>query len=304
MWLEALEALPATPDKIPAFFFAHGSPMLASPDSASSSSDVLLAAVGPKSNLASFLSDFGPTLLKKYNPKGIIIFSAHWETVGERVVTDYGDQNPLLMDYFGFPPEYYQLKFKSKGDTLLSKRIVSAYEEAGYKARTSPKSENRGVDGRGFDGPGLDHGVFVPFRIMFGHEFMDVPIVQVSIDGSLSPEKNWEIGSALSKLREEGYLILSGGLTIHNLRDFSSLIESRASSYKAWNDDVLLALSISDPDERKDDLIKLIKHRSFRAAHPREDHFVPLYVAAGAGGSGSVSIISALWGSPTVAFGL
>jgi aromatic ring-opening dioxygenase catalytic subunit (LigB family) len=47
----------------------------------------------------------------------------------------------------------------------------------------------------------LDHGVFIPFRIMFGHEYLDIPIVQASIDGSLSPEKNWEIGSAVSKLR-------------------------------------------------------------------------------------------------------
>lgn len=50
-------------------------------------------------------------------------------------------------------------------------------------------------------GPGLDHGVFVPFRIMFGHDYQDLPIVQVSIDSSMSPEKNWEVGSAVSKLR-------------------------------------------------------------------------------------------------------
>lgn len=50
-------------------------------------------------------------------------------------------------------------------------------------------------------GPGLDHGVFIPFRIMFGHEFMDIPIVEVSMDASLDPEKNWEVGKAVSKLR-------------------------------------------------------------------------------------------------------
>lgn len=47
----------------------------------------------------------------------------------------------------------------------------------------------------------MDHGVFIPFRIMFGHEFLDVPIVQVSIDSNMSPEANWEVGSAVSKLR-------------------------------------------------------------------------------------------------------
>ena len=85
-WQEALEALPATPGKIPAFFFGHGSPMLAFPESTTTSrSDELLGAMGPKSNLASFLRDFGPALLKKYKPKGLVVFSAHWETEGERL---------------------------------------------------------------------------------------------------------------------------------------------------------------------------------------------------------------------------
>ena len=40
---------------------------------------------GPHGPLATFLKDFGPALLKKYNPKAIVVFSAHWETYGERI---------------------------------------------------------------------------------------------------------------------------------------------------------------------------------------------------------------------------
>lgn len=72
-WRAALEELPATPNNIPAFFFAHGSPALIrdmSPE---------LADMGPNGRLANFLRDFGPVLLKKYQPKGIVVFSAHWE---------------------------------------------------------------------------------------------------------------------------------------------------------------------------------------------------------------------------------
>ena len=54
------------------------------------------------------------------------------------------------------------------------------------------------MDGRGFQGPGLDHGVFIPFRLMFGEDFRSVPIVQASIDESMSPERNWSLGKALS----------------------------------------------------------------------------------------------------------
>jgi aromatic ring-opening dioxygenase catalytic subunit (LigB family) len=83
----------------------------------------------------------------------------------------------------------------------LFPRINKVMFQAGQPARTTLKSENRGSDGRGFSGPGLDHGVFIPFRIMFGEEFLDIPIVQVSIDESLNPDTNWALGKALSKLR-------------------------------------------------------------------------------------------------------
>ena len=108
------------------------------------------------------------------------------------------------MDYYGFAPELYQLKFTSRGSSQLSQRVVQAFQESGVRARTTPASESRGRDGRGYNGPGLDHGVFVPFRIMFGEEFDgegSVPIVEASIHSSLSPEDNWQLGKAVAKLR-------------------------------------------------------------------------------------------------------
>ena len=112
------------------------------------------------------------------------------------------------MDYFGYhklAKELYELKFVSDGSSDLSQQVVTAFKDAGFTARTTPKTEPRGKDERGFDGPGLDHGVFVPFRLMFGHEFHQVPIVQASIDSTLSPEGNWAVGKAVQKLRYESY---------------------------------------------------------------------------------------------------
>lgn len=51
-------------------------------------------------------------------------------------------------------------------------------------------------------------------------------------------------------------------------------------------------------------MINLMQHRGFRAAHPRAEHFVPLYVAAGAGGEGDVRVVSAIFSAPTFAFGV
>lgn len=82
-WRAALNELPATPDKIPAFFFAHGSPMLQWPEGEHTRG--FPESMGPKGLLAQFLQDFGPHLLEKYKPKGILVFSAHWETSKERL---------------------------------------------------------------------------------------------------------------------------------------------------------------------------------------------------------------------------
>ncbi|GBE82374.1 4,5-DOPA dioxygenase extradiol-like protein [Sparassis crispa] len=304
-WRKALDELPSTPDNIPSFFFGHGSPFLVFPESDVQGDSPVSRQMGPKGPLATFLRDFGPALLAKYKPKGIAVFSAHWETVGERVVTDYGDLNPVLMDYYGFQPALYQLQFRSRGDSALSKRIVELYKEAGHLARTTTKLEARGEDGRGFSGPGLDHGVFVPFKLMFGEVFMDVPVVQISIDGSLSPEKNWAIGTVVEQLRHEGILVLSGGLLVHNLRNMGSFAEESASTaVKQFDHAILDAVTIVDPGLRHKEMINLTQHPGFRAAHPRAEHFIPLYVAAGAGGEGKVKVVSAIYGSSTFAFGL
>ncbi|KAH9060062.1 Extradiol ring-cleavage dioxygenase class III enzyme subunit B [Lactarius vividus] len=304
-WQDRLATLPGSPDSIPSFFFGHGSPILAIPSNWRS----MIKQGGLESPLANFLRDFGPALLAKYQPKGILVFSAHWETEGEQLVTDYGDENPLFMDYYNFDPEVYKLKFSSRGDATLSRRVVQLFQDAGIPARLSTKGEVRGLDGRGFEGFGLDHGVFVPFRLMFGEDFRGVPIVQASIDGSLSPEGNWALGKAITSLREEGILILSGGLTIHNLGDRASFVSETASlPYRLFNDAVASAISVSDsrlkPDARKTALVTLTQHEYFRSAHPREEHFVPIYVAAGAGEEGGVHVLSGLYGCQAVAFGV
>jgi aromatic ring-opening dioxygenase catalytic subunit (LigB family) len=146
-WQDRLATLPGSPDSIPSFFFGHGSPILAFPSSVADREPhwrSVMKQVGTESPFANFLRDFGPALLSKYQPKGILVFSAHWESEGEQLgtsfsrllmwhpyrekVTDYGDENPLLMDYYNFDSEVYKLKFSSRGDATLSRRVVQLFQ--------------------------------------------------------------------------------------------------------------------------------------------------------------------------------
>ena len=43
-------------------------------------------------------------------------------------MSDYGEENPLYYDYYGFPPELYKLKFKSRGDSTVAQRVVDAFK--------------------------------------------------------------------------------------------------------------------------------------------------------------------------------
>jgi hypothetical protein len=149
-WQDRLATLPGSPNHIPAFFFAHGSPVLTFSNDPPNPNPLMRALVkngGKESPQADFLRDFGPALLAKYQPKGILVFSAHWETEGDQLggslfrtrvnlccsirntVTDYGEENPLLMDYYNFSPDFYQLKFSSRGDAQLSQRVVELFHE-------------------------------------------------------------------------------------------------------------------------------------------------------------------------------
>ncbi|KAH6560625.1 hypothetical protein BASA60_000594 [Batrachochytrium salamandrivorans] len=53
---------------------------------------------------------------------------------------------------------------------------------------------------------------------MFPSQF-EIPIIQVSISSNLDPHYHLAIGKALTPLRDEGVLIISGGLTIHTFDD-------------------------------------------------------------------------------------
>ena len=134
-----------------------------------------------------FLKNIATAITK---PSVILVVSAHWE---EEVVTITSSETPaLIYDYYGFSDEAYEIKYPVDGDTPFASKICNLLQDHGIKAKLDSQQ-------------GLDHGVFVPLKIMYPDA--DIPCVQMSLINTLDPEAHIEMGRALSTLRSQNVLI-------------------------------------------------------------------------------------------------
>lgn len=201
-----------------------------------------------------------PTLLPA-TPSAILICTAHWET---SVPSFTGAAQPeLIYDYYGFPPETYQLQYPAPGQPPLAQQATSLLQQAGLPAQVDPHY-------------GWDHGVFIPLKVMYPDA--RIPVVAMSLQASLHPALHCQLGAALQSLRDQGVLIVGAGMSYHNLRDFAA---NAAASYQFH--DWLDAALAHDHAGRSQHLAQWASAPGGRASHPREEHLLPLMVASGAG---------------------
>ena len=198
----------------------------------------------------------------KRRPKALLVISAHWEEPVPTVSTS--PRPPMLYDYFGCPPESSEVKWPAPGDPALASRVRELLGGAGFRTAEDPA--------RGFD-----HGTFVPLKLTYPDA--DVPTVQLSLKRGLDPEEHLAIGRAIAPLRDEGVFVVGSGMTFHNLRAFGPAGRPAASAFDAW----LREAATQEAPERDRRLAAWAGAPAARAAHPREEHLLPLLVIAGAG---------------------
>jgi aromatic ring-opening dioxygenase catalytic subunit (LigB family) len=177
-----------------------------------------------------------------------------------------------------------------------------------YPAPGSPAlaAEIRGLLGRAGiasgadDRRGYDHGVFVPFLLMFPDA--DIPVVQVSLLHTLDAGQHLAVGRALEPLRDKGVLIVGSGMSYHNMYNFRA--NSHALDTASQQFDVWLADALADPGTRERKLAHWDEAPGARASHPREEHLLPLMVAAGAAGedAGRQVYNDTIWGKQLSGF--
>lgn len=213
--------------------------------------------------MAGFLRSFGTIVGSR--PDAILAISGHHE--GDMVEIMSSPAPPMLFDYGGFPPHTYELTYPAPGSPELADQVAGLLSGSAIAHRFDPK--------RGFD-----HGVFVPFLLMYPQA--DIPIVQMSLRSDLDPEFHLQLGEAIAPLRDQGVLIVGSGMSYHNMAGFGTEQSRRDSEvFDEW----LTGICTGDPRRRHQGLNQWADGPAARSSHPREEHLLPLMVVAGAAGN-------------------
>ena len=214
---------------------------------------------GTWNGMAAFLRQLPGTLPSR--PLAILIVSGHWETQGFALTA--AGKPPLVFDYYGFPPHTYQLRYDVPGAPALAATVAGRLGAAGFQTTLDPVR-------------GLDHGVFVPLKVVYPEA--DIPVLELSLDRSLDASLHLSLGEALAPLREEGVLLIGAGMSVHNLRAMGDpRLTAPATEFDAWLNEAVTAAA----PERASRLARWDLAPHARLCHPRHEHLLPLMVAAG-----------------------
>ena len=196
-------------------------------------------------------------------PRGIVIVSAHWESAPISI-TSTAANTPLIYDFGGFAPKFYNMKYETPDAGWLGDLVASMMPDNEPLHRHASR--------------GLDHGAWVPLKVMYPDA--DVPVIQLSMP-THDPVKLMEIGARLKPLRDMGVLIIGSGFLTHGLpfiRDWRVNAEppTWSAEFDAWSVEAMM----------KGDVDSLINYKTkapgMPYAHPTVEHFTPLFITLGA----------------------
>jgi 4,5-DOPA dioxygenase extradiol len=233
---------------LPSIFVSHGAPTLALDPGETGQFWQSLAAALPR-------------------PKAVLCISAHWTTADPEVSGT--PRNDTIHDFYGFPEPLYRIAYPAPGMPALAERVGKLFGDVGIALK---------ID----QGRGLDHGAWVPLRVMYPDA--DVPALQLSVQPRRDAAWHRRLGAALAPLSGEGVLVLASGGAVHNLR----ALAWEGGPPPAWARDFDEWLAAALAEGRVAALLdwqRVAPHA--RQAQPTTEHFLPLFVAWGAAGEGA-----------------
>lgn len=238
---------------LPALYVSHGSPMTA----------LDAGDAGP------FWRRLGPAIEATFGrPRAILAVSAH--SLTREPVLLAGARHEAVYDFGGFPEALYRLRYDAPGAPALAPRVAALLHTAGLPAHVQ-------------DASGLDHGIWTPLRSLF--PAADIPVLPLAWPPMWAPAQLQALGRALAPLAAEGVLVMGSGAITHNLRLWAGGREpvdapehAESAAFRAW---VAARAAAADWPA-----LQGYRAQAPHAAHmhPTDEHWLPFYVAAGAGG--------------------
>ena len=233
-------------NRMPVVFVGHGSPMNAL----------------EKNSYTQMLAQLAGKVQK---PAAILMISAHWMSEGTWVL---GIEKPkTIHDFYGFPKELFEIQYPAVGSPETAKLITHTVID--------PKIN---ID---LEMWGFDHGTWSVLRHMYPNA--NIPVVQLSLYMARAPEYHFKIGQQLSKLRDQGLLIMASGNLVHNLRQIDWNTYAKPHDWAVEFDSWLKAkLEARDFQSLTNDYHKT---ESGKLSIPTMDHYLPLHYILGAADS-------------------
>ena len=243
---------------LPPIFVSHGSPMIALEPGAA----------------GAFLGTLGPAIDAAFGrPKAILAISAH--TAARAPVLLAAERHAAVYDFGGFDPKLFTLRYDAPGALHLAAQVARLLAQAQIEVHTSDEGE-------------LDHGIWTALRYVYPEA--DVPVLPLAFVPSQSPAQQFALGAALAPLAAQGVLVMGTGSITHNLRralagglrtdpDAPAQPEiPESAAFREW----MRARSAALDWNALFDYRRQAPHAV--DMHPTDEHLLPWFVAAGAGG--------------------
>ncbi len=244
-----------TAQPLPALFLSHGSPM---------------TALEP-GDAGRFWQRLGPAIDATFGrPKAIVAVSAH--SLTREPVLLAAPRLAAVYDFGGFPDALYRLRYDAPGAPALADTVLARLSAAGLRA-------HRVDDG------GLDHGIWTPLLGIYPDA--DVPVLPRAFVPSEAPARQFALGQALAPLAAEGVLVLGTGSITHNLRLLGRFVAHDRVAQPEIPDSAAFRRWFAERSAARDGPALLdYRAQAPHAArmHPTDEHLLPFYAAAGAGG--------------------
>lgn len=194
-------------------------------------------------------------------PRAILIVSAHWEQAPLSISST--ESTELVYDFRGFNPLYHRMRYDSPSAADLGRQLRAILPD--------------GLAVHEHGNRGLDHGAWVPLKVMY--PAADIPVLQLSIPTD-APDQLLALGERLRVLREYGVLVIGSGFMTHGL---PYLQWHRPEHIPGWSAefDLWAAQALAEGD--LDELAQFrTKAPGMPYAHPTVEHFTPLFLILGA----------------------